>query len=175
MPPPPKGKPPTDSMRVLLDKLGERLAFERAGTRLYEALLSKFDAFGSWPGGPARSDLEEIRDEEHQHFTLLQSAIAKLGGDATAVTPSANLHAVSSMGLPAVLSDPRTDLQDGLETILIAELVDNECWENLSALASEMGEDELAASFASALQQERDHLDRVRAWLRAALIATTAG
>src|SRR5256885_15755682 len=28
----------------LLDKLGARLAFERAGVRLYEALLSKYDA-----------------------------------------------------------------------------------------------------------------------------------
>jgi rubrerythrin len=173
MPPPLTGKPPTDSERVLLDKLGERLAFERSGTRLYEALLSKFDAYGSWPGGPARSDLEEIRDDEHEHFTLVQSAIVKMGGDVTAVTPSANLHAVSSKGLPAVLADPRTDLQEGLETILIAELVDNDCWENLSALAAAMGEEELAAAFAAALEQERDHLRRVRRWLRAALIAAT--
>lgn len=37
-----KGEQPT----VLLDKLGERLAFERTGSRLYEALLAKHDA--SW-------------------------------------------------------------------------------------------------------------------------------
>ena len=173
MPPPLTREPPTDSLSVLLDKLGERLAFERSGTRLYEALLSKFDAYGSWPGGPERSDLEQIRDEEHEHFTLLQRAIATMGGDFTAVTPSANLHAVSSQGLPAVLADPRTDLQDGLETILIAELVDNDCWESLSALAAAMGEEELAAAFEGALEQERDHLRRVRAWLRAGLMATS--
>src|SRR5690606_21088393 len=33
-----------DRPQVLLDKLGERAAFERGGTRLYDALLSKFDA-----------------------------------------------------------------------------------------------------------------------------------
>jgi hypothetical protein len=72
-----------------------------------------------------------------------------------------------------VLTDPRTDLQDGLETILIAELVDNDCWESLSALAAGVDENELAAAFASALQQEREHLRRVRMWLRAGMIATT--
>lgn len=72
-----------------------------------------------------------------------------------------------------MLADPRTDLQEGLETILIAELVDNDCWENLSALAAAMGQEELAATFAPALEQERDHLRRVRGWLRAALIAAT--
>src|ERR1044071_8786685 len=32
-----------DALPVLLDKLGERLAFERQGTRLYEAFLQKFE------------------------------------------------------------------------------------------------------------------------------------
>jgi hypothetical protein len=51
-----KGEKPT----LLLDKLGERLAFERSGTRLYEALVSKHDAFGSFSGGPSREDLEHV-------------------------------------------------------------------------------------------------------------------
>jgi len=59
-----------------LDKLGERQAFERAGTRLYGALLSKYDAYGSFTAGPSRDDLEHVREEEHRHCTLLQAAIA---------------------------------------------------------------------------------------------------
>src|SRR5690606_39658311 len=35
-----KGGEPT----VLMDKLGERLAFERTGTRLYDALIAKYKA-----------------------------------------------------------------------------------------------------------------------------------
>ena len=45
-----KGGPPTQ----FLDKLGERLAFERTGVRLYEALISKHEALGSFAGGPDR-------------------------------------------------------------------------------------------------------------------------
>ena len=57
---------------LFLDKLGERLAFERSGTRLYEALVSKHDAFGSFAGGPSKGDLEAILQEEYRHFTMLQ-------------------------------------------------------------------------------------------------------
>jgi hypothetical protein len=67
-----KGENPT----LFVDKLGERLAFERAGTRLYEALVSKYDAYGSFTAGPSRDDLEHVREEEYRHCTLLQAAIA---------------------------------------------------------------------------------------------------
>src|SRR5687767_12490323 len=45
---------------LFMDKLGERLAFERSGTRLYEGLVSKHTAFGSFAGGPSQGDLQEI-------------------------------------------------------------------------------------------------------------------
>ena len=84
---------------TLLDKLGERLAFERTGTRLYEALISKYEAYGSFSGGPDREQLIEILNEEHRHFVELEVQIRALGGDPTAVTPSANLAAVASEGV----------------------------------------------------------------------------
>jgi len=105
---------------LLTDKLGERLAFERTGTRLYEALVSKHEAFGSFAGGPSREDLAQIQQEEFQHFTLLQSVIKQLGGDPTAVTPSADLHATAAHGIQMVIVDPWTTLLQSLETILIA-------------------------------------------------------
>jgi ferritin-like protein len=154
---------------VLLDKLGERLAFERSGVRLYDALISKLEAFGSWAGGPSLAELENIRSDERNHFLLVKSAMEEMGSDPTAVTPSANAQAVISKGLPALLGDPRTDLRQGLEAILVAELVDNDGWENLINLARALGQDELAARMDRALQEEQDHLRRVRRWLTAAL------
>jgi hypothetical protein len=105
-----KGGNPT----LCLDKLGERLAFERSGTRLYEALLSKYDAFGSFTDGPSRDDLEHVRQEEYRHFTLLQAAIEQLGGDPTAVTPSANMQTTAAHGIKEVIVDPRTTLLQSL-------------------------------------------------------------
>jgi rubrerythrin len=152
---------------LLMDKLGERLAFERTGTRLYEALVSKHEAFGSFPGGPSRDDLEHIRQEEFQHYTLLQSVITQLGGDPTAVTPSADLHATATHGIQMVLVDPRTTLLQSLEAILLAELADHACWETLVELAQEAGEDALVEPFKQAHATEQEHLQKVQAWLGA--------
>jgi hypothetical protein len=141
---------------VLLDKLG-----------LYDALISKHDAGRSFRGGPTRDDLVHIREEEHEHFTLISEAIRELGGDPTVVTPSANLQATASKGLPAVLADSRTDLLQCLEAILTAELVDNDCWSSLIEVAEQAGEEDLTSRFGAALEHEREHLERVRTWVAA--------
>ena len=158
-----KGGEPT----LFLDKLGERLAFERTGTRLYEALLGKIDNLGSFDGGPSSQDVASILRDEYEHFRLLEEAITRLSGDPTAVTPSANLAAVASHGVAAVIVDPRTTLLQCLEAILIAELVDNDSWEALIELAQIAGEEELVASFTEALDNERSHLAQVRMWIAA--------
>jgi rubrerythrin len=156
-----------EQLLLFMDKLGERLAFERTGTRLYEALVSKHDAFGSFTGGASREALEHIRQEEYQHFTLLQSVIEQLDGDPTAVTPSANLHATVARWIQMVIVDPRTTLLQSLEAILIAELADNACWEALIELAQEAGKDTFVQQFQEALRNEQDHLDKVQARLAA--------
>lgn len=134
---------------LLMDKLGERLAFERTGTRLYEALASKHSAFGSFAGRPRRDDLAHVPQEEYRHFTILQSAIEPLGGDPTAVTPAANLHATAAHGINQVIVDPRTTLLQSLEALLIAEL------------AQAAGEDKLVQQFEWARMAAQEHLEEV--------------
>lgn len=152
---------------VLLDKLAERLAFERTGTRLYETLLAKHEQEGSFDGGPTRDDLRQIRDEELEHFHTLVRFVVRFGGDPTAVTPSADLAAVASMGIVQVLGDPRVSFGESLEAILIAELVDHDCWRNLRALAQDAGDEELL-QFAQRAEDEEDrHLASVRRWVQA--------
>jgi rubrerythrin len=152
---------------LLMDKLGERLAFERAGTRLYEALVSKHEAYGSFEGGPSRDDLTHVLEEEMQHFHMLRAAIEELGGDPTELTPSANVQLVASHGIGQVLTDPRTTLVQSLEAIAVAELADNECWETLVGLTRLAGLEELAQRCEQALATEQEHLEKVRSWLAA--------
>jgi rubrerythrin len=160
-----KGEKPT----VFLDLLAERLAFERTGVRLYEGLLVKLDAADVHEGGPTREALQRIRDEELEHFAMLEHAMARMGGDPTAVTPSADVVGVASAGLLAVVADARTTLTEGLKAVLTAELTDNDGWLVLTELATKLGEDELASEFQRALEQEEDHLAQVRAWLTNAI------
>src|SRR5688572_15526737 len=88
-----------DRPQVLLDKLGERAAFERGGTRLYDAVLSKFDADPHAHGSVSRDVLQQFRNEEARHFQLVCEAVEQLGGDPTAMTPCANLVGMQAMGL----------------------------------------------------------------------------
>lgn len=160
-----KGKSPM----VLIDLLGARLAFERAGTRIYDAVLAKHAAAHVHEGGPEREDLELIRDQELRHAGLLTRCIESLGADPTAVTPTADIEGVASTGVIQVVSDPRVTLTEALSAVLVAELADNDAWVTLADLADRLGMDEMAADFREALVEEEDHLARVRAWLNAAI------
>jgi ferritin-like protein len=158
-------------MHVLLDKLGERAAFERAGVRLYDAMLRKAALADSLPGDMDIAALQEIRDDEAAHFSLLAESIERLGGDSTTMTPCADIAGVQGMGLLQAINDPRATLAQSLETVLAAELIDNASWELLIELADGFGQDELVNEFRNALANERRHEARVRGWLAVELNA----
>lgn len=137
--------PEDKGMAILLDKLGERLAFERQGTRLYEAFIQKVEGLPIADGiAPEVDSLRHIRDEELEHFELLQQAIVQLGGDATVQTPSADVAGVISHGVLQIISDPRTTIAQSLQAILTAELADNDGWQMLQDLTEQLGHAELA-------------------------------
>jgi rubrerythrin len=151
--------------QVLIDKLGERLAFERTGSRLYEALLVKYDAYVDELAAVPRERLQQIHADEMQHFAMLREAIESLGGDPTAQTPCADLTAVEGMGWVQVLADPRTTFAQSLHTILLAELADVDGWDLLISVTEGEGNTELAQRFTAARAAEESHLDDVRRWL----------
>jgi hypothetical protein len=179
------GRSDAKMMGLLLDKLGERMAFERTGTRLYDALITKYLALTNSGNAPlvaangiehpadAEASLQvlrKIRSDELAHFHLLSDCVKALGGDPTAQTPCADVAATASMGLMQVLTDPRTTLAQCLSAILTAELTDNAGWELLSELAANAGHPELADQFTDALTTEAEHLQIVRTWLEALLM-----
>lgn len=155
---------------VLIDKLGERLAFERAGTRLYEAMLLKCGATEVQNNPIDVASLARIRDDEEMHFHLVHKFIEKLGADPTAMTPCADMVGVQGMGLMQVISDPRTTIAQALNALLTAELTDNASWELLIELAEHTGHKDMATEFSAALQSEKQHLAMVQGWLREAVL-----
>ena len=152
-------------MAVFLDKLSERLAFERTGTRLYEAFLNKCQTLGEETPGPTLEEIEHIGREEMEHFLLLNETIAELGGDPTLQSPSADVAGVASMGIMQILTDPRSSMAHCLQALLTAELTDNDGWQLLIKLAENLGYNELTTQFETALEHEEEHLQNVRTWL----------
>jgi rubrerythrin len=158
-----------ESPQILIDKLAERLAFERSGTRLYDALITKCEILLDDQISMTVDDLRRIRSDEARHFAMVRDAIEELGGDPTCQTPSADLVGVESMGLVQVLTDPRTTIAQSLHAILAAELVDKAGWETLIALADANKLDKLVLEFSEALEEEREHLALVETWYNEAL------
>ena len=176
--------------QVFIDKLAERLAFERGGTRLYDALITKFQAvqalgqevlppaeqvmsmapdqaasLASVQGESPLATLTRIRNEELAHFRMLGECIVKMGGDPTAMTPCADVVGTATMGIMQVVTDPRTTLAQSLNAILSAELTDGAGWEMLVQLAEDAGETDMAGKFLGALSQEQEHVAIVKGWL----------
>jgi hypothetical protein len=153
------------SPMVFLDKLGERLAFERTGTRLYEAILIKLRASDTWQGGPTLADVQRFHDEELAHFLMVRDAMEELGADPTAITPCADVIGVASSGLLQVVTDPRTTLPQSLDALLTAELTDNDGWQMLIELSRTFGKEDMVAKFERAKAAEAVHLAEVRRWV----------
>lgn len=149
---------------VLVDQLGARLAFERTGVRLYEALLAKVESTGM--DGAFRTALQRFQEQEMHHFQMVRSTLVSLGADDTAQTPAADIAGVQSSGLLQVVTDPRTSALHCLDALLTAELKDGESWNTLVMLADRVGHDEMLSTFRQALAEEEVHLETVRRWVR---------
>jgi hypothetical protein len=158
-----------DRPQILLDKLAERLAMERTATRLYDALLTKLAVANAGTVSITTEDVASIRGDEARHALLIADAIASIGGDPTAMTPSADNVGVEAMGLVQVLSDPRASLAQSLHALLTAELSDGVGWETLIALAHEHGQRDMVDGFSDALLQERKHQAMIQAWYEEAI------
>jgi hypothetical protein len=158
-----------DNPKVLLDKLSERLAMERTATRLYDALLTKLAVVNEGKVSITPEDVASIRGDEARHALLIRDAIASIGGDPTAMTPSADNVGVEAMGLVQVLSDPRASLAQSLHALLTAELSDGVGWETLIALAQEHEQRDMVDNFSEALLQERKHQAMIQVWYEEAI------
>lgn len=151
---------------VFINKLGERLAYERSGVRIYDALIAKCEH--TMTNGMSEQidimQLKEFRNQEAQHFAILADVIEKLGADSTAQTPDADAIGVAASGLMKVITDPRTSISQSLEAMLAIELADNAAWDLLIKLAEEMGFADIAEEFRMALEQEDIHLATIQQW-----------
>ena len=150
---------------ALIDKLGGRLAFERTGTRLYDALIGKFMMRKDEATMLSVDQLQQFRAEEAAHIGLCWDALRQLGADPTVVTPMADTNAVASMGLMQLITDPRTTIAQSLHAIHVVELADNDGWQLLIKLARKMGQDDMVERFQAALKEEDRHLASLRTWM----------
>ena len=144
-----------------IDLLNERLAFERAGVKLYDRVLEVCRGEQDENVKRMVPELEKHRDEEKEHEEWLEAQIRRLGGDAHAETEHSRLVTRESKGIEeVVMSDAQ--LPHLLHAMLAAELVDNAGWDLLVQVADEADDRDAKKEFKKRLHQEEDHLLFVR-------------
>jgi bacterioferritin (cytochrome b1) len=149
-----------DKVKVI-DVLSERLAFERAGVKLYDRVLEVMRAAASEDVSRMIPEMQKHRDEEKEHEEWLEARIRDLGGDAHSDTERSKLVTRESKGIEeVVMSD--AELPHLLHALLAAELVDNAGWDLLAQLADEAGDHAAKREFKKRLHEEEDHLLLVR-------------
>lgn len=145
----------------LIDILNERLAFERAGVKLYDRVLERMRSGGDENVVRMVPEMERHRHEEKEHEEWLEQLIRALGGDAHAETEKSRLVTRESKGIEeVVMSD--AELPHLFHALLAAELVDNAGWDLLVQLADEAGDRAIKREFKRRLHEEEDHLLFVR-------------
>lgn len=151
---------------LLLHKLGQRLAFERASVRLYEALIFKCLAFRNGKKTVVSIDkLRQFRDEEVDHSLLLNKAIETLGFSADEWIPDTDSSLLSSLQIPKVFTQKSSNILPCLEAVLIFATNDNAEWHNLYELFTNMGLQELAEEFNQALEEDSRQLETISRWI----------
>lgn len=145
----------------LLDVLTERCCFERASVKLYDKMLERMEASELPAVKEMIEQMQEHRDQEHEHEEWLEEAIRKLGGDDKQLTDKARLVTQESKGIEEiVMKDP--DLGHLFHAMLAAELVDNAGWDLLVELANEAGDGRARREFKKRLHEEEEHLVLLR-------------
>ncbi len=145
-----------DKVKVI-DVLNERLAFERAGVKLYDRICDAIRASADENVQRMLEEMEEHRNEEKEHEEWLEEQIRALGGDAHSETDKSRLVTRESKGIEeVVMSDAQ--LPHLFHALLAAELVDNAGWDLLVQIADEAGDREAKREFKKRLHEEEDHL-----------------
>lgn len=159
----------------VVDLLTERLFFERAGVKLYDAIIAKLVTSNDPEVHRTLKAMHEHRNHEKEHEEWLEEQIRALGGDAHTCTDMAALATKESSGIEAVVLDGDNDPVHLFHALLAAELADNAGWDLLVALADEAGDRDAKKELKKRLHEEEEHLVFARRALASLARATVLG
>lgn len=149
------------NLRKVIDLLNERLAFERAGVRLYDLLLERLRHSPEKKMRALVKKMQEHREEEKEHEEWLEEQIRILGGDAHTPTEQSVLVLAESEGIERVVRRD-SSIPHGFHALLTAELADNAGWDLLMQIADEFGDSKAKKQFKKRFKEEAGHLLFVR-------------
>lgn len=142
----------------VVDYLAERLAFERFGVRLYDALLARLEEAEGPELQAVAALLRPQREAEREHAAWLEGQLAALGASSHPASARAALSREEMRGLGHVVLEGEGPLPHLLHALLAAELVDHAGWDLLVALADEAHDAEALRELRRRRDEEAHHL-----------------
>jgi bacterioferritin (cytochrome b1) len=147
----------------VIDVLMERLAFERAGVRLYDRIVDVIAESGNPAVQVMLGQMRENRDQEWEHAEWLERQVQALGGDPEVETERSRLVQIESSGLEELVLDSNdTVIPHLFHALYAAELVDHAGWDLLVELADDADDDAAKKEFKKRLREEEEHVVFVR-------------
>ena len=158
----------------LIDVLAERLAFERAGVRLYDAVLSRLES-----AEPAVRRMlprvEQQRAEAQAHAAWLEAQLRGLEAGAAAGTRRAELAHLETEGLLRIAGDGAATVQEMFHALYVFELTDEGGWDLLVQLADRGGDRTAREELGRRREAARAHVAFVRRALTELLVNEVLG
>lgn len=151
---------------LLLHKLAQRLTYERANVRFYEALIFKCLAAEQRVRRIVSVDrLRQFRDEDVEHTVLLKTAIETLGSDVDIWLPDAVQSPATQMTMSKMLTKTHSDILQCLQSVVVFARNDAGEWQMLHRLFSSMGVEKVTATFRQAWDEDQQQLATISAWV----------
>lgn len=151
---------------LLLHKLAQRLSYERANVRFYEALIFKSLAAGQGVRRIVSVDrLRQFRDEDVEHTVLLKTAIETLGADADMWLPDAEPSQATQITMSKMLTKTHGDILQCLQSVVVFARNDADEWQMLYTLFSSMGLEKVTETFRQAWEEDQQQLATLSAWV----------
>ncbi len=164
---------PSDARVLFVSKLGEKLAYDRAFLRLYEAYLDKrWGKDQSKPHVPdaGQTEFREIVATKRRQLDRLVNTIVAAGGSSESLVPSRELAAIAQLGIVSVFTDPGCSLRCLVQAIRVVELAGRNAGLYLMRVAYASRET-LFAKELQAMQDESElkilSLDALSRWSKA--------
>jgi bacterioferritin (cytochrome b1) len=140
--------------------LDERLAFERAGLKLYDRVLGAMRAFGDADVRGLEGEMETSRNEEEEHLAWLEAQLRALRpdsggepGDPGGAEGARRVEEVANSDVP---------LPQLVNALLAAKLADDAGWDGLVQLAAEARDLDARRELRRRLHEEEDHVLVIR-------------
>lgn len=142
--------------------LEERLAFERAGVKLYDRVLAAVRAFDDADVEAVRPELEACRNEEREHLGWLEAQLRALRPDPEREA-GAVAHATGGAWTRVEeVAESDAALPQLVNALLAAKLADEAGWDLLAQIADEAGDLDARHELRTRLHDEQDHLVVIR-------------